>query len=566
MLNLKGLRGRLATAPAWLAACVRIVGAVIALAFALPGMAAAVSGPAGATAPEPAELRFAGHTVVVFRGDVAGAPPQARAARARAMLDTLPEAALTLPVETADAALGGVTGTVFRLGNHLLFVVTHDDADAASAETTEQLVAATRENLAAALAARRATLHWPNLLRGVLFSIAATFVLAAIVWVVLKMRTLLQVRLQRTLEEGLLRRTSTRFDWSGSAVQLVRQLVQLIAAFLIGLAVYAWLIFVLDRFPATEQEGARLSAFLLDLAGRIGMAVVDAVPGIVTVVVIFLLTRAVQSFVANLFRAIQGGGLAVPGVHQETIGATRRLVSIGIWVLGITFAYPYIPGSQSEVFKGLSVLLGFMVTLGSSGVVTQLMGGIVVVYARALRKGDFVKIADTTGVVLAIDALSVKIATVRNEEVTIPNAVVVNSVVVNYTTRLSGRKASVSASVTIGYDAPWRQVRAMLEEAARRTPHVPAEPEPLVLQTSLSDYYIEYSLVAPLDRPELHPRVQSDLHAHIVDVFNEHGVQIMSPHFRAQPDQSVVVPQADWYRAPASTDPARNRSTPGDAA
>ncbi|WP_081061900.1 mechanosensitive ion channel family protein [Burkholderia territorii] len=559
-----GPSARRAVALAWATACLWIASVVTVL--ALPGVAAAAASDKAASTPTPAELRFSGHAIVVFRGDVAGAPPAARAARAHATLAALPETALTMPVETADATLSGTTGTMFRLGDHILFVVTRDDVDAASDETMEHLVATVRTNLAAALAARRAMLHWPNLLRGALFSIAATFVLAGVIAIVLKMRTLLQARLQRTLEEGLLGRTSKRFDWSGSAVQLARQLVQLIAAFLIGLAMYAWLIFVLDRFPATEQEGERLSVFLLDLGGQIGMAVIDAVPGIVTVVVIFLLTRAMQGFVANLFRAIQSGGLTVPGVHQDTIGATRRLVAIGIWVLGITFAYPYIPGSQSEVFKGLSVLLGFMVTLGSSGVVTQLMGGIVVVYARALRKGDFVKIGDITGVVLAIDALSVKIATVRNEEVTIPNAVVVNTAVVNYTTRFSGRQASVSASVTIGYDAPWRQVRAMLEEAARRTPYVPAEPVPLVLQTSLSDYYIEYTLVAPIDRPELHPRVQSDLHAHIIDVFNEHGVQIMSPHFRAQPDQAVVVPQAEWYRAPASPDPERNRSTPGGAA
>ncbi|WP_053077763.1 mechanosensitive ion channel family protein [Burkholderia cepacia] len=521
-----------------------------------------VSAGSALAAASPAELRFTGHVVIVFRDEVAGATPEMRVARARATLDALPEAALALPIEIGAATLGSVTGTVFRLGDHLLFIVTRDDVDVAAAQTMPQLLETTHANLAAALAARRVVQHWPNLLRGVLFSVLATIVLAAVAWGVLRMRALIQVRMQRVLEQHLLRRTATRFDWSGTAVQLARQLVQLIAAFLIAFAVYAYLIVVLERFPVTEQEGGRLSAFLIGLLDRIGMAVINAVPGVVTVVVIFLLTRSVQGFVANLFRAIQGGQLSLPGLHEETVGATRRLVSVGIWVLGITFAYPYIPGSQSDVFKGLSVLLGFMVTLGSSGVVNQLMSGIIVVYTRSLRKGDFVKIGDTTGLVLAIDALSVKISTVRNEEVTISNAVVVSSVIVNYSTRLSGRPSSVSASVTIGYDTPWRQVRAMLEQAAQRTQHVPAEPAALVLQTSLSDYYIEYQLVVPIDRPELHPRVQSDLHANIVDVFNEYGVQIMSPHFRGQPDMAVVVPPENWYPEPALRDPQRNRSTP----
>ncbi len=490
-------------------------------------------------------------TIVVFRGSLTGATPDMRAERAQRTLQALPESVLNLPVEHVEATLDNVTGTVFRLGSHILFIVIRSDLDASASGTYDQLLATTQTRLNDALVARRAELHWPNLLWGLLYSVLAGIVLVCVVWSIARARALLQTRLQRVLEEHLLRRTARSFDWSGTAVQLARQIVQLIAVFLVAMAIYVYVIFALERFSATEQEGVRLSHFLVGLLEQIGLSIVNAVPGIVTVVVIFLLTRATQSFVANLFRAVQSGRVSMPGLHEETVGATRRLVSIGIWALGITFAYPYIPGSQSEVFKGLSVLLGFMVTLGSSGIVNQLMSGVIVVYTRSLHKGDFVKIGDTMGLVLSIDALSVRVATVRNEEVTIPNAVVVSSVIVNYTTRLSGRPSSVSACVTIGYDAPWRQVKAMLEVAAQRTPHVVDQPAPLVLQTSLSDFYIEYQLVVPIDRPDLHPHVQSDLHANIVDVFNEHGVQILSPHFMGQPAQPVVVPKENWHAAPA---------------
>lgn len=527
-------------------------------ASALAAQEGASAASATESLPSPAELRFMDRPIVVFRSVVAGATPGVRAARARETLDALQESALDARIETSEATIGGTTGTVFRLGDHILFIVAHSDRDPLHSPSFDQFVDVTRTNLSGALEARRSELHWPNFLRGLLFSIAGMAVLVGLVWSVVKTRTLLQTKLQRVLEQHVLQRTTKSFDWSGTAVQLTRQIVQLIAGFLVLLFVYTYLIFVLERFPATEPAGEKLSAFLLGLLGRIGLAAAEAVPGIVTVVVIFLLTRAIQSLVANTFRAVQSGRASLPGLHEETVGATRRLVSIGIWALGITFAYPYIPGSQSDVFKGLSVLLGFMVTLGSSGIVNQLMSGIIVVYTRSLHKGDFVKIGDTTGIVMAIDTLSVRIATVRNEEVTIPNAVVVGSVIVNYTSRIPGRTSSVSVSVTIGYDAPWRQVRSMLEIAASRTPHVLSDPAPLVLQTSLSDFYIEYQLVAPIDAPNLHPRVQSDLHANVIDVFNEHGVQIMSPHFMGQPREAVIVPKDKWHAAPASDrDPAR---------
>ena len=178
-----------------------------------------------------------------------------------------------------------------------------------------------------------------------------------------------------------------------------------------------------------------------------------------------------------------------------------------------------------------------------------------IVYSRAFRVNDYVCIGETEGLVSDLGLLSTKLVTVLHEEVIIPNATLVAMTAVNYTRLAKGQGSVASTSVTIGYDAPWRQVHSMLLLAASRTAGVSRQPAPRVLQRSLGDFYVEYRLLVhllPLERPEERPMVLSELHAQIQDVFNEYGVQIMSPHFRMQPPQPVVVPKSDWFAAPAS--------------
>jgi small-conductance mechanosensitive channel len=250
----------------------------------------------------------------------------------------------------------------------------------------------------------------------------------------------------------------------------------------------------------------------------------------------------------------------LPGLHRETLGATRRIVIGAIWALGITFCYPYIPGSQSDVFKGLSVLFGFMLTLGSAGIVSQLMSGMTLVYSRALRRGDLVQIGETIGVVQEVGALSTKIKNLYKEEITIPNAVIVGNQIRNLSKLHEKEGVRIGSKITIGYDTPWRQVHAMMSNAALRTPGLKTDPAPYVLQRALSDFYVEYEVIAVLDNPFVRAAVLSQLHAEIQDEFNTYGVQIMSPNFEAQPDAVVLVPKEDWFKAPAQ--PAPGKSIP----
>ena len=222
-----------------------------------------------------------------------------------------------------------------------------------------------------------------------------------------------------------------------------------------------------------------------------------------------------------------------------------------IYIFVITAAYPYIPGARTEAFKAISVFVGLMASLGGAGFVNQIMSGLVVVYSRSLRIGDYVRIADKEGVVSDVGALSTKIVTRAREEITVPNAVLVGSTVTNFTKLAGDDGVVVQTTVTIGYDTPWRQVHTLLELAADRTPLLRKTPKPIVLQRALSDFYVEYQLVARADHAPDRILALSELHAQIQDAFNEHGVQIMSPHFETQPAEKVVVRKGEWSPPPA---------------
>jgi small-conductance mechanosensitive channel len=506
---------------------------------------------AAAAAPPPAQLEFMNRPIATLRATLGAVDPASRVANAQAVLDALPEHALDQPVTTLTGQMGEHSGVMFYARTHPLFAYAHEDALPASGSFDDH-VASVERNLNEALAARRAQMHWPNLVRGAALAAIAFAVLLALIWLVARLRSRVHARLLRVLEQHVLKRTSRTFDWTGSAVQLSAQIVQLLAAFLMFSLAYLWMIFALDQFPFTSPFGQRMSGFLLQLLTKIGLGALSAIPGLVTVAVIFLLTRGVQTLLRNVFDSIQRQPKSFPGLHPETVGATRRLLGAVVWAIAITFSYPYIPGSQSDVFKGLSVLFGFMLTLGSTSVVNQMMSGMVLVYSRALRKGDMVRIGSMEGQVMSVDALSVKLVNPSHEEVTLPNSLVVGSPIQNFSRLADERGARIGVAVTIGYDASWRQVHAMLEAAALKTPHVQSNPAPFVMQRSLSDFYVEYQLIAAIDDPARRPYILSDLNANIQDEFNAAGVQIMSPHFQTQPAEPVFVPKENWFTPPAS--------------
>ncbi|MBP8310295.1 MAG: mechanosensitive ion channel, partial [Burkholderiaceae bacterium] len=441
--------------------------------------------------------------------------------------------------------LGESRGAQFMLGDSLLFSVLHGDLDPEHRQDFDALVRQTRDRIEGVRQAWHESRDRPLLLRGVFNTVLATLVLVLLVWFVARGGQRAVVSLEAARDR--LAEQNTRVDWREFIARLAARTMQLVQWAVLLLLGYTWLRFVLGSFVATAPLSHQLSDWLLGKLDWVGEGVLAGLPGLMSIVIVLLVTRAIVDVLGYFFDAVQKGRMRVPLMHPETTTATRRIVTLITWGLGFAVAYPYLPGSNSDAFKGLSVLFGLMLTLGSTGLVTQAMSGLVVVYARALRKGDFVQINGVEGVVTEVASLATKIVNVRNEEITIPNSVLISSPIHNYS-KLAGQQGTlVTTKVTIGYDSPWRQVHALLIEAARRTKGVRGEPAPFVYQRALSDFYVEYELYVSIDRAMERVPILSALHAHIQDMFNEAEVQIMSPHFLSQPDAAVIVPKSRWH-------------------
>jgi small-conductance mechanosensitive channel len=315
--------------------------------------------------------------------------------------------------------------------------------------------------------------------------------------------------------------------------------------------VYSAGTFALRQFPYTRPWGESMSGFLLMTVEALGLQLVRALPGLFTIAVIVAVIRFVIWLLNGWFTAVEQGKAHVPWLHPETAQPTRRLATALLWVFAVVIAYPYMPGSQTEAFKGVSVFLGLVLTFGSSGLVNQIMSGFMITYSRALRVGDFVRIGDVEGTVVHLGVLSTKIKSPLDEDLTIPNAVVVGQTTTDYSRSGDTVGVFTPTSVTIGYDAPWRQVHALLLAAAERTPGLRADPRPFVIQAGLEDFYVKYTLLTCLERQQSRLLTLDKLHANIQDMFNEHGVQIMSPNYMLDPAAPKIVAKEKWFTAPA---------------
>ena len=435
------------------------------------------------------------------------------------------------------------------MGGRVAFSLLPGDLDPEDELTLEQVAEQARAHLEEALRAKRDQRKLPVLLSGFAHAAVVTVLLGALFWLFHRAGRRLIAVLER--HGRAVAEAAATVQWRGYLARLLMRLVQLVRWALVIVLLYAWLAYVLDHFPMTEPFGQGLAQFVAQLAGWLADGVIESVPGIVTVAVILFVTRALVDVIIQFFEGVQTGRTQVSFVHPETASATRRIVTFIAWTLAVVVAYPFIPGSNSDAFKGLSVLFGVMLSLGSTGLVTQMMSGLVIIYSRALHKGDFVSVNGIDGMVSEVGTLATKVVTMRNEEITIPNSVLIGNPIHNFSKLAGTQGTMVSTKVTIGYDAPWRQVHAMLEMAAERTPGLRREPKPYVYQRALQDFYVEYELFAHVDRPLERVATLSALHANIQDAFNEFGVQILSPHFVMQPRDAVVVPPERWHEKPA---------------
>ncbi len=243
--------------------------------------------------------------------------------------------------------------------------------------------------------------------------------------------------------------------------------------------------------------------------------------------------------------------MSLDGFEPEWAIPTYKIVRMAVIALALVIAYPYIPGSESPAFKGVTLFAGVVFSLGSSTAIANIIAGYMMTYRRAFHVGDRVKIGDVVGDVTAMRLQVTHLRTPKNEEVVIPNSMIINGQVLNYSTLASEAGLLLHTTVGIGYETPWRQVEAMLLEAAHRTRGIAKSPEPFVLQTALGDFAITYEINVACNNPHAMPALYSALHRNILDIFNEYGVAIMTPAYVADPPDPKMVPKEQWFAAPA---------------
>jgi small-conductance mechanosensitive channel len=304
---------------------------------------------------------------------------------------------------------------------------------------------------------------------------------------------------------------------------------------------------VFSLYPETEGVAQAVLNQLLTVLNSFWDKILEFLPNMLTLTAIILVTKLALRVLRFFYDGMIKGKIRYSGIDLELVEPTFQLLRFMIIAFALVAAFPYIPGSSSPVFKGLSIFVGFLLSLGSTSLVSNIVAGIVLTYTRGLRIGDRVQIADSTGDVIERTALVTRIRTIKNVIISIPNNIVLQNQIINYSAEAAERGLILHTSVTIGYDVPWRLVTDLMVGSALKTKNILEKPAPFVLKTSLDDFYITYELNAYTDKPGLMAGTYSELHQNILDQFNKEGVEIMSPsYFAVRDGQSVTIPQAEF--------------------
>ncbi|HEY7172972.1 MAG TPA: mechanosensitive ion channel domain-containing protein [Vicinamibacterales bacterium] len=506
-----------------------------------------------APSSESATVTFFNRSIVDLHATVLGRSPAERARTAERTLEDLVNEHISSPVDFR--LLEG--GALITVASRAVLVLTDADVDQLSGDTLEAVTSRSVARVTEALSQAAVARSLPAFLRSSATALAALVIGALVIWGLTRTYGALSGKLMRVAEEtarktGIFDAESLRSSRLLEMQQWVVRGAYVALCLIVG---YVMVGIVLRQFPYTYPWGTSMRDFLIGTAEQLGLGIANAVPGLFTAVLIFLIARFAVRVVALWFGAVERGQVKARWVYPDTAQPTRRLLITLVWLFAIVMAYPYLPGSETEAFKGVSVFLGLMVTFGSSSFINHIMSGFMITYSRALRSGDFVRIGEIEGTVQHVGVLSTKVHTLKNEEVTIPNAVVVSQTITDYSRPGDSAGVFTPTSVTIGYDTPWRQVHAMLLLAAERTPGLRRDPKPFVFQESLEDYYVKYTLWVCLERQQTRLITFDTLHANIQDLFNQYGVQIMSPNYLMDPAAPKVVARKDWYAAPAEPEP-----------
>lgn len=498
-----------------------------------------------ATAP----VEFDG--TVLFR--VRGVSSLPAMIRARNIADRLNAAASdpSLALESLRVADEGGASRVVIDGMTIMAVV---DADAELEQVGRSDLAAVHlARIGEAIAGYRAARSARALQRNAVSIAVATLVVVLAILIVRRVRRWIEGILTARLHERIHTVGIQSFElvrgeriWSA----LRAGVVGLQTLFVLGI-VLMYVGFVLTELPWTRGLSHSMAGFVLRPLQVIGAGVVANIPSLAFLAVLFVVVRLALRVIRLFFDAVGRGSVRFASFDPEWAEPTYKIVRIGVIAFGLIVAYPYIPGSQSAAFKGVSLFIGVVFSLGSSTAIANIVAGYMMTYRRAFKVGDRIKVGDTSGDVMEMRLQVTHVRSVKNEEIIIPNSRILASDVVNYSSLARADGLILHTTVGIGYETPWRQVEAMLLLAAERTSGLSPERRPFVLERSLGDFAVTYELNVYCTDAHAMLDHYAELHRRILDVFNEYGVQIMTPAYVHDPEEPKLVPRRNWYASPA---------------
>jgi small-conductance mechanosensitive channel len=339
------------------------------------------------------------------------------------------------------------------------------------------------------------------------------------------------------------------------ALAFILWVTTVIKYFIFLVIIYTSLPFIFLVFPVTKGWAHELVSWVVRPVNGILHSVVGFLPNLITIIVIVIVFVYLNRLIRYFAQEIEAEKLVLPHFHADWAKPTYNIIRVFTFAFMFVVIFPYLPGSGSPVFQGVTVFLGVLISFGSSSAINNLISGIVITYMRPYKVGDRIRIGDSVGDVIEKNLLVTRIRTIKNEDITIPNSQVMSGHTLNFSSEAQTIGLILHTSVTIGYDSPWRKIHELLIAAAEATEGLKKKPKPFVLQRSLDDFYIAYEINAFCDRPNEQVQIYSDLHQNIQDKFNEAGMEIMSPHYAAVRDgNTIAIPEenrSDGYEPPA---------------
>ncbi|MGD9682569.1 MAG: mechanosensitive ion channel family protein [Candidatus Obscuribacterales bacterium] len=523
--------------------------------FVLPVSAQQAGGGSEAVGDDsPAAATWNGQQLFIYYATLDSLTPSQRAARTSRIIQSL--------VEDPDFEPGLVRlsetpqGTAIMYRDMTIATASIDDAKAAQSSTRQLaakfaaklrgLFVEKKEEVTAQQVAIASSIAVGGLL--ILFLVIVLLFKAGsstITWIKsTKDRTLRDIKIQNA--------TLVSSDMLVNSLISVVQLLQLVV-FLA--AVYTYLVVVLESFPNTRSMGVTLKEMSMMPLMSASEHLVDFLPNLFAIIIIGIITYGAIAFCRFVFDAMEAGTISISGFEREWSRPTYKLVRVLIILFFLILALPYCPGWESDSFKQVGLFFGLLFSLGSTSVVGHIMAGTVLTYTNAFKRGDRVMIGNCLGDVIEKSMFVTRLKTPKNEVISIPNAEILNSHVVNYSKMAQEGALILHTEVTIGYDVPWRKVHDLLIKAAGKTENILDEPQPFVLQRALTDFSITYELNAFTNDAWLMPRTYSSLHENILDQFNQEGLEIMSPRIISIRDgNALTIPREnlpDDYEPPS---------------